>query len=271
MASTHISHACSPAKALYTIFVQPAISTPPRTLVRPQHLNRLRPQQSVPHTRSFALSSRLQAGPGKKTARGPEVRDQKWNEEITARLLQLVDPETKKLGEPTTRFDVLKNLDMKTHRLVQLTPDDPTDRNFVPVCKIVSKKESYEADKKKKEQQKDAKRDAAKERSVKTLELNWAIDSNDLGHRLEKVRSFLEEGRRVEVVLASKKKGRKASREECEEVLGRIRGVVEAVNGAKETSKGLEGKVGGFATLVFQGKAGVVTAGAKEEAKVTEG
>ena len=41
----------------------------------------------------------------------------------------------------------------------------------------------------------------------------------------------------------------------CEEVLGKIREVAEGVRGAKEP-KPLEGALGGFATMVWQGKAG---------------
>lgn len=262
MASKHVSHAGSPMKALYSIFVQPALSAS-RTTTRPQLLSRNaqtpRNQLHKQQTRAFASSQPLSLI--RKKSRPAEVREQKWNEEITARIIQLVNPDTKALEEPVTRYDVLKNLDLKTHRLVQLTPDDEVDRNGIPVCKIVSKKEEYAADKRRKEQQKESKQAAAKERSIKTLELNWAIDGNDLAHRLEKVKGFLEEGRRVEIVLATKKRGRKASLAECEEVLEKIREVAGSVKGAKET-KELEGKVGGFATMVIQGKAGAVAAAA---------
>lgn len=243
-------------KALFTVFVQPALSTS-RT-VRPQRFSRnlsAAPTQRIAHqTRPFSASHHLCAAP----ARGPEVRKQRWNEEIKARMIQLVDPKTDKLMEPLTRYDVLKNLDQKTHRLVQLSPWDPEQEGYVPmpVCKIISKKEAYESEKKKKAAVKENKAAAAKERTVKTLELNWAIDGNDLAHRMEKVKTFLEEGRRVEVVLATKKRGRKATAAECEEVLGKLREVAGSVNGVKESP--MEGKMGGFATLTFQGKVGAV-------------
>lgn len=256
MASKHISHAGSPMKALYSIFVQPAL-TASRT-PRPQLLPRNATASASAHhlqNRTFTTTPSLAAASKKKTPRVAEVREQKWNEEITARVIQLVNPETDTLDEPVTRYDVLNTLDLKTHRLVQLS-NAP-----IPVCKVVSKKEEYAADKRRKEQQKEVKQAAAKERSVKTLELNWAIDGNDLAHRLEKVRTFLEEGRKVEVVLAAKKRGRKASKEECDGVLGRIREVAGGVKGVKE-AKPFEGVVGGFATMVYQGKAGAVAAAA---------
>ena len=158
---------------------------------------------------------------------------------------QKIDP------QPQTRFDILNRLDRNTHRLIH-----PNDAFYdgLPVCKIINKKDAYTIQKQRKEDAKERKKIADKEKSVKTLELNWAMDGNDLGHRLSKVEEFLRDGRRVEVILASKKRGRKASVEECNEVLKRIREVVGGVEGAKE-AKGMEGKVGGFATLFFQGRA----------------
>lgn len=249
MASKHISHTVGPMKALYSIFVQPALTTSRPQLHILSRNATARTAPTAPLTRAFTTTPPLHLSK-KKPARVAEVREHKWNEEITARLIQLVNPETNTLDEPVTRYDVLNSLDLKTHRLVQLTEGKP-----YPVCKIVSKKEEYAAEKRRKEQQKEIKQAAAKERSVKTLELNWAIDGNDLAHRLEKVRTFLEEGRRVEIVLAAKKRGRKASKEECAEVLAKIRTVAEGVRGAKE-AKPMEGAVGGFATVVWQGKAG---------------
>ena len=57
------------------------------------------------------------------------------------------------------------------------------------------------------------------------------------------------------VVGTAKKRGRKASKEECQEVLGKIRAAAESVKGATEL-RSLDGVVGGFATVMFQGKAG---------------
>ena len=88
---------------------------------------------------------------------------------------------------------------------------------------------------------------------MKTLELNWAIDGNDLGHRMKSVAGFLEEGRKIEIVLARKKKGRRATGEECREVIKRIGETVEGVDGAKEVQE-LTGEVGGLATIVLQGR-----------------
>jgi len=187
-------------------------------------------------------------------------------------VIYLVDPETGKLevdpkteaSKPVTRYDVMKNLDTKLYRLVQLSPDDDPEHWDKPICKIVSKKSVYESEQRKKAQQKEAKAIKSKEQSLKTLELNWAIDPNDLGHRLDKVKEFLAEGRKVEIVLASKKRGRKASAQECKDVLDKIKTAAGKVQGAVE-AKPFEGKMAGFGTVVLQGKASV----AAKEASTT--
>ena len=160
-----------------------------------------------------------------------------------------------------TRYDVLARMDRTTHRLIQVGEapapgdafSDQVDAPPIPVCKIVSKKDAYMNDQRKKAEAKEKKRITNITSSVKTLELNWAIDQNDLTHRLERMREFLQEGRKVEVVLAAKKRGRKASPQECEGVLRQIRGVVDDVDGARE-EKSKVGALGSFSTLAFAGR-----------------
>lgn len=151
---------------------------------------------------------------------------------------------------------LLASFDPKEWRLV-CTEKMPDDRDFdprywEPVCKMVNRKEEYEKEKARKTKEKGAKK-VVDPTSVKTLELNWAIDvNNDLNHRLNKVKEFLAEGRRVEIVLAKKKRGRVATREECDNVLSRINAAIEEVKGAKQI-KAMEGKVGGVAMLLLEG------------------
>ncbi|KAF2772965.1 hypothetical protein EJ03DRAFT_150378 [Teratosphaeria nubilosa] len=248
--------------ALSSVFVNPHAL--PRTLQRTPRLALCRP---VPPIRAFSSSPI-----SRKTV--TERRQQNYDEEIPHRRVYLVDADDK-LSEPRTKWDVLNSIDRKVYRLVQLNvpdsdPDSPTYthdlRTFIPVCRIENKKESYLREKERKAKSKEQKKESARATSVKTLELNWAIDQNDLGHRLEKMEEFLREGRRVEVVLAAKKRGRKASKEECEALLGRLREVVERVGG-KEFA-GFEGGLGKFATVVFQGK---VEKAGKGEEKVKDG
>lgn len=281
-------HAPSAIHALYRVFVLPALTsaTAPVTKRSTSAAQLLRlsatPYSHHPHScgrsRTFTTTTPLCA-----KTRAAEIRSQKWNEEITARFIHLVDPVTNTLSpEPVTRYSVLRDLDTKTHRLVQLSPDPPPGRNyseFTPTCKIVSKKEAYEDEKRAKDLAK-AKKRALKVMGgagLKTLELNWAIDQHDLGHRMTRFKEFLLEGRRVEIVLAAKKRGRKASREECEAVLEKVMQVVGEVEGAKQREE-MQGKIGGFVTMVFQGrpvfgenKVANASTGADEEGDEDEG
>jgi translation initiation factor IF-3 len=132
---------------------------------------------------------------------------------------------------------------LKKESLVVVVPGGP---GVPPICKIMNKEAMRAAEKAK----------AKAGRGVvttKTIELNWAIDGNDLTHRIAKLKGFLEKGYRVEVVLAPKKKGRKATEEDAERVMGRIKGAVGEVRGAKEF-KPMEGKLLGLTTLCFEGK-----------------
>lgn len=246
-----VPHAQGTFEALYRVFVLPALANNAAHRTLPRTVRRV-PPLPRPHQRRFSASPFHAV-----KTRAPETRTQKWNEEIKAQSLYLVDPATgKREEEPRTRYDILNRLNRDTHRLVQLSPDEPDNPNFIPVCKVTSKKEQYEIEQKAKKAQKERKAESAKVNSVKTLELNWAIDSNDLAHRLERVAEFLAEGRRVEIMLAAKKKGRgrKATQEECEAVLKKIYDTIDAVPGARELKK-LDGKMGQFATIVLQGQA----------------
>lgn len=90
--------------------------------------------------------------------------------------------------------------------------------------------------------------------TTKYLELNWAIDQNDLQHRLGKLRQFLMEGRRVEVFLAKKKKKmRDATVAEGSATLEKVRECVTGVEGAREM-RAMEGKFLERATLFYEGK-----------------
>ena len=91
--------------------------------------------------------------------------------------------------------------------------------------------------------------------SSKTLEMNWAIDKNDLAHRMEKMTKFLQKGLKVEVALASKRKGkgRQATEEEAEELLRSIRDVARGVEGVREI-KPIQGKLLKTVSMFFGGQ-----------------
>jgi translation initiation factor IF-3 len=153
----------------------------------------------------------------------------------------------------------LRDVDDKTHYVEQLTPDDPEDPDYMPVCRIVDKKEEYEVQKGRKVAAKAAKQRSAKSSAAgaKTVELSWAIDAHDLSHRLGRIKEFLSEGRRVEVAIAKKKRGRLATTEECENVLRSLKETVESVPGARELKSDEDGrasKPGAPRLMTFVGK-----------------
>ncbi|CZR57259.1 related to translation initiation factor IF-3 [Phialocephala subalpina] len=167
------------------------------------------------------------------------------DDEIKSWSVQLVT-EDGKLQEPRSTMAILDSMDRKKDSLVIVKEGEP---GIPPICKIMNKVAMRESEK--------ARRKAEKKGgvTVKTMELNWAIDNNDLGHRLTKLKEFLGKGQRVEVLLASKRKGkgRKATEEEAMRVIGKIRGAMREMEGAKEM-KPMEGKILGTATLFLEGK-----------------
>lgn len=252
-------HLGSTSRALYDVFVFPSLSQaspalPPSVYAAPKTTTTSQPREHATTShRSFTTSLHRHV-----KTRAPEVRTEKWDEEIQSAQIYIVDASTGRISErPMTRYDVLARMDRMTHRLIQVGeapgPSDAFSANTIPVCKIMSKKDSYLNDQRKKAESKEKRRLSNITSSVKTLELNWAIDANDLAHRLERMRTFLEEGRKVEVVLAAKKRGRKASDVECEDVLRKIRGVVDEINGAREDGS-TQGSLGGLITLAFVGR-----------------
>ncbi|KAJ5050682.1 uncharacterized protein L3040_002557 [Drepanopeziza brunnea f. sp. 'multigermtubi'] len=173
------------------------------------------------------------------------------DDEIRSWSVSLVD-ENGRLCDPRPTHDVLATIDRKVSTLVVVVPADP-HTHAPPICKIFNKQALRESE--------TARLKAAKGGGVttKTMELNWAIGANDLGHRMGKLKGWLEKGWRVEVLVAGKRKGRKANEEEAEGVLGAVRGVL-AEAGGKET-KPMEGKVSlgegkglGTVTLYLEGK-----------------
>jgi len=109
-----------------------------------------------------------------------------------------------------------------------------------------------------------------KDDSSKQVELNWAITENDLGYRLKRIEQFLKEGRRVEVMVAPKRGGRKATKDEVNELLANIKRTVAEVEGGGEEFKKMEGTAGAQVTMFFQPKDQGKQANAEKTAKKQE-
>lgn len=214
----------STAAALHRVFVAPIEQS---SLLFAQRLPLPRP--SIPT--SF-LQTRYYAAPVFSERRLPH------DDLIKSWSVVLVN-EDGTLGESRSTQEILESIDRATETLVQVAPSQP---GVLPVCKIMNKRAMRDAEKAK------AKAARGGNMGTKTLELNWEIDRGDLGHRMDKMRKFLEKGLKVEIALSSKRKGKKATPDEAEMLLKRIREAVGEVKGAREI-KPMEGTLLRTATL----------------------
>jgi translation initiation factor IF-3 len=169
-----------------------------------------------------------------------------------------VDEDGKVQDYPRSTADILSSIDRKKFSLCVVVPGEP---GVPPICKIMSKERMREAEKARQKAERNSKGGMAK-----TIELNWAIDRHDLGHRMDKLKGFLEKGCKVDVVCAKKRRGKTALPEEAQRLLARIREVCGSVEGSREF-KPMEGKLLETVTLHLEGKAVKVK---KEEVKVEE-
>ena len=173
--------------------------------------------------------------------------DLPYDEEITDRYIALVTLDGE--HQPRVALDmVLRRLDRTAEHLVQLSPANASAGKLA-ICKIFTKAGLRETQRAKVNAVKEAKKKVV---TNKILEVNWAIADGDLGNKATQLESFLREGRRVEVLLARKKRARVATGEECRKVLKRIRDAIKAVPGAKEEKT--EGKIGEKMSLVFENR-----------------
>jgi translation initiation factor IF-3 len=85
----------------------------------------------------------------------------------------------------------------------------------------------------------------------KQLELNWAISENDFAMKLKQLEQFLDKGRKVEIILANKKRQRRATPDEAQNVVKVIRERVTEI-GARELK--MEGNILGQAVMTIQKK-----------------
>lgn len=171
------------------------------------------------------------------------------DDEIQDYMVRIVSDDNK-LSPPQYTSSVLNSMDRKDETLVMvaMSDSDPdSEATSYPICRIQSKKALREAEKARQ------KKKELPSATVKTIELNWAIDPHDLQHRLQRVKDFLSKGWRVDVVMAGKRKGRKATPEEAKLLVERVREAVKEVEGSKEW-RDMEGSLGATATIYLVGK-----------------
>lgn len=170
-------------------------------------------------------------------------------------MIQLIDPETNKLLEPRARWDVLRSFNPKSERLIQVREEsDLIAGQRHAVCKIINIKEDLLRQKKSERLLAERRRAEAVSKSVKTLEINWNIDRHDLEYRLARAKEFLQEGRRVDIVLARKRGTKAATEPQCRDLIRIILKSLNDVEGAREL-KAMEGELGKVTQLWFKGTA----------------
>lgn len=151
------------------------------------------------------------------------------NEKIPSRMIQI--NEDGALTDPVPLQNVLNQMDKAQFVLLQVAEATP-ERHAI--CKMVTKAYMKE----KKAQNKKAVKAAAV--PMKRIELNWGIDPHDLQHRLGQLESFLDKGKRVELVLLRKKGKKPATAAEAEGLIEKTRKRIEEI-GAVEV-KPMTGK-----------------------------
>lgn len=279
-------HLITPAEALRRIFL-PSANGASRTYTTHPIPNRStpRPQCLLSHPRPRPLPLRSQQHPRNVSTSKPTLHFRPFtkprptstptppfgpkdsppprhprDEEISASKVQMVLPApTSQLSAPLPLTTVLSSRarDEKGRftQFVQEVASARSPQRPYPVCKMMDKKAAREAE--------EAQRKAARANKAtgpagqKRVEVSWGVSDYDLGHRMVRLKGFLEKGCRVEVVFGSRRRGwmgrREVGGEEAERVLGKIRRAVGEVEGAWE--RGMQGEVGKEAVLSFEGKA----------------
>lgn len=117
------------------------------------------------------------------------------------------------LGEPISLWEALESFDREQSFLVKVA-DPSADR--ATVCRIVSKADFREQQRAKLKTKTSKGADST---AGKQIELNWAIDQHDLSHRLKQMESFLNKGKKVQLLLMKKKRKRPATEAEAQILL----------------------------------------------------
>ena len=249
------NHLGGTARALYRVFIQPSLSASRPPLYAP-----LCPASAPIHPPFVPLSSRRHKAYMKDNLRQSLTDVFVVDEAIRSRYINLVN--TDGFHPAVTLRDVLHTFDRTVYHLVQVAPGStdngppsPDDPASLPTCKLQSKQELREQQKIKLALKNKAKTKggAGVGGPSKQLEINWAIDANDLRHRLTRMKEFLGQGRKVEVILAPKKAGRRATVEEAQAVVKKVKDAAGECKGVVE-AKDPMGKIGGVFTMVFEGK-----------------
>ncbi|KAM3426342.1 hypothetical protein MY4824_009752 [Beauveria thailandica] len=121
-----------------------------------------------------------------------------------------------------------------------------TQEEQFALCEIVNKKEAFQ----KEQERKQLKKENAKPKT-KEMELTWAISEHDLQTKLRQLAGFLNKGMKVQLVLGTKRGGRKVDEGTAKALMNKIRDEVQAL-GAREVTPA-NGDLGRTMRINFEG------------------
>ena len=176
------------------------------------------------------------------------------NEAIKAFKVNVVQQDGK-LGEPMMLSYALANRKKdssgKYMELLRQVQQPDADVTF-PICRYYNIQEERAKELARKKRAREIKGS----KQSKRIELNWTIGDNDLGHRMEKLREFLREGKKVEVLVGgSRKRGwqkKKAdSLQTALDLVSKIKAAALEVDGTREGWE-MRGNIGQQVELCFE-------------------
>ncbi|CCX12048.1 hypothetical protein FPQ18DRAFT_355455 [Pyronema domesticum] len=145
---------------------------------------------------------------------------------------------------------ILSEIDRSTYQLVCL---NPAAKEGPLICKLRTIEDLRAEDREKYSKAGKEKRKAKKPEKIvtKEIEISWAIDSNDLKHRMKKVTEFLDKGWKVELRLGIKKGMAKQALSTMKALLEHVRGIC-LEHGTEVYDP--EGEIGRKYMMTFEGK-----------------
>lgn len=152
------------------------------------------------------------------------------------------------LSEPKPLRSLLAEIDRAQDTVVQLSKPGTQTEAVVEICKLSQLREQF------REKQETIKKAESiqREKKPKQIELNWAIGEHDLELKLKQLEQFLNKGKRVELIMAPKRHARKATLQEAQTLLKKIREKLIEID-AKEILP-LEGEILRQALMVVKKK-----------------
>lgn len=153
-----------------------------------------------------------------------------------------------KLEAQTTLFSLLNSIDRETQCVIQRNKPNPDDPADLPIVEVVTK-QSLRKQLESREEAKAAQARSMRDSKPKQIELNWAISEHDLALKMKQMAGFVEKGKKVELMLAAKKRQRRATLEEANALVKQIKASVAEIEGARLN---MEGRIGTQALIVVQ-------------------